>query len=122
MPLFFYISGMSLTFVNPSKTTYLSFMKNKAKRLIIPFILACITLLIPRLYLSQEYEPWTRVNGEIENNFFIYLIKTIPTIHSKLSWLWFLPVLFIIMILNYPMIIYSYRRKHKIPLSLHTDG
>jgi peptidoglycan/LPS O-acetylase OafA/YrhL len=52
MPLFFYISGLSLTFVNPSKTTYFNFFKNKVIRLLVPFTLACLTLLIPRLYLS----------------------------------------------------------------------
>ena len=61
MPLFFYISGMGLTFTNPVKTGYLTFVKDKAKRLLIPLAVAGLTLLVPRLYLSQEYEPWTRL-------------------------------------------------------------
>ena len=52
-------------------------------------------------------EPWTRVDDKIENNFFIYFFKVLPTLASKLSWLWFLVVLFIVMLLNYPLMAWS---------------
>lgn len=122
MPLFFYISGMGLTFLDPEKTAYLSFVKSKARRLLVPLFLACVTLLVPRLYLSQEYEAWTRIDGIVESNFFIYFWKVIPTLHAKLSWLWFLGVLFIIMVLNYPFIVFSHRRASRKPFEVQTDG
>lgn len=122
MPMFFYISGMSLTFTNTAKTNYFGFFKGKLRRLVVPFFLACLTLLIPRLYLSQEYEHWTRIDGEVENNFLVYMWKTIPSLHSKLSWLWFLPVLFVIMLLNYPFLVFTSRRKNKLPFSLQEDS
>lgn len=107
MPLFFYIAGMSSTFFNTEKNGYLNFVKTKTQRLLLPLIGAILLLLIPRLYLSQEYEAWTRVDDKIENNFFVYMWKVIPSVPAKLSWLWFLIVLFVIMILNYPLMAWS---------------
>jgi surface polysaccharide O-acyltransferase-like enzyme len=52
MPMFFYISGMSSTFFNAEKHGYLSFVKGKVNRLLIPLFLAILTLLVPRLYFS----------------------------------------------------------------------
>ena len=113
MPMFFYISGMSSTFFNAEKHGYLSFVKGKANRLLVPLFLAILTLLVPRLYLSQDIEGWTRVDDKVENNFFVYLFKVLPTLPQKLSWLWFLVVLFIVMLLNYPLMAWSQRRKMK---------
>ena len=84
--------------------------------------LACLTLLMPRLYLSQEYEPWTRIDDKIENNYFIYFWKSIPLIPSRISWLWFLGVLFVVMMLNYPLLAFSNRRKLNLPLDFKQDG
>lgn len=83
--------------------------------------MAILFFLIPRLYLSQDYEAWTRVNDQIENNFFVYTIKVLPSIHTKLSWLWFLVVLFIVMILNYPLIAWTQRRINQHPLEQTVD-
>jgi hypothetical protein len=107
MPMFFYISGMSSTFFNAEKHGFYIFLKGKINRLIIPLFLSIIFFLVPRLYLSQDYEPWTRVDDKIEENYLVYMVKVIPSIHSKLSWLWFLIVLFIVMILNYPIIAWT---------------
>jgi uncharacterized Tic20 family protein len=46
----------------------------------------------------------------------------LPTLPSKLSWLWFLVVLFIVMLLNYPLMAWSQRRKKKMPLDFKQDG
>ena len=92
------------------------FIKGKINRLLVPLFMAILVFLIPRLYLSQDYEAWTRVNDQIENNFFVYTIKVLPSIHTKLSWLWFLVVLFIVMILNYPLIAWTQRRINQHPL------
>jgi fucose 4-O-acetylase-like acetyltransferase len=118
MPMFFYISGMSSTFFNSEKHGYLVFVKEKFNRLIKPLIMAILTLLVPRLYFSQTYESWTRVDDKIENNFLVYYIKVLPYLPQKLSWLWFLVVLFIVMLMNYPLMAWSQRRKKKEPLNL----
>lgn len=122
MPMFFYISGMSSTFFNAEKHGYMAFVKGKVNRLVIPLVLAILTLLVPRLYFSQDFEPWTRVDDKIEANFLVYLVKVIPSLPSKLSWLWFLVVLFIVMLLNYPLMAWSQRRKKNIPLNFKEDG
>ena len=78
-------------------------------------IVAILFLLIPRLYLSQEYEPWTRIDPDkpAEPNFFKYFIGILPLVFSKLSWLWFLLVLFEVQIINFSIIIWLKRRKAK---------
>lgn len=122
MPLFFYISGLSSTFFKTERDGFVIYFKGKVMRLLVPMILACLTFLVPRLYLSQEYEPWTRINDKIENNFFVYLYHVIPLIPARLSWLWFLIVLFVVMILSYPLLAFSSRRKQRIPFEMKADG
>jgi hypothetical protein len=41
--------------------------------------------------------------------------KTLPSIHLKLSWLWYLPALFIDFMLTYPLLRWSIRRSKRIP-------
>ena len=98
------------------------FIKGKVNRLLVPLFMSILVFLIPRLYLSQDYEAWTRVNDQIESNFFVYAFKVLPSIHTKLSWLWFLIVLFIVMILNYPLIAWTQRRLNKRTLDVKSDG
>ena len=114
--MFFYVSGMSSTFFNAEKHGYVAFVKGKVNRLLVPLFLAILTLLVPRLYFSQDVEPWTRVDDKVENNFILYFFKVLPSLPSKLSWLWFLVVLFIVMLLNYPLMAWSQRRKKNVPL------
>ena len=113
---------MGLTFYNPEKNTYADYVVGKVKRLLIPMLMACLILLVPRLYLSQEYEPWTRIDDVIETNYFVYMWKVLPSLYSKLSWLWFLGVLFLAFILNYPMLAFSHRRKKGIQFDIRADG
>jgi len=40
---------------------------------------------------------------------------TLPTIHLKLSWLWYLPALFIDLVICYPLLRWSIRRSKGIP-------
>jgi len=44
-----------------------------------------------------------------------------PTVHLKLSWLWYLPALFIDFIITYPLLRWSIRRSRKIPWDWLTD-
>jgi uncharacterized membrane protein len=48
--------------------------------------------------------------------------KVLPSLHNKLSWLWFLGVLFLAFVLNYPLLAFSYRRRNNVPFDTHIDG
>jgi len=71
--------------------------------LILPLIPAIIFFLIPRLYLCQEYSPYgyppqKNKDGKTEPewNIFKYYGKMLPGgFFLKISWLWFLPALFL---------------------------
>jgi len=75
MPLFFFISGMSSTHFNPQKYSFKDYFQNKFFRLILPLGFAIIFFLIPRLYLSQEFEPWTRIDPDkdVEKDYFLFM-------------------------------------------------
>ena len=122
MPLFFVLSGFGSAHSKDSH--YGSFLLAKIQRLILPFIVAIFMLLIPRLYFAQEIEPWTRPDASKPpvSNFFDFALKTLPSIPTKLSWLWFLIALFGIFVLNYPMIRYLKRRKANEPFSFCEEG
>lgn len=48
--------------------------------------------------------------------------NVLPQIPAKLSWLWFLVVLFAIMLLNYPLMAWSQRRKRNLGYDRAVDG
>lgn len=113
---------MSATFLNFEEHNYKNFVVGKTKRLILPMVYAIFVLLIPRLYLSQDYEPWTRYDEKtVENNYLKFMVMTLPQIYNKLSWLWFLYVLFFCMLLNYPFITFSYRKRYLNQASVAED-
>jgi len=119
--MFFYISGIGATFFDTEKNHFGIFVGGKVLRLLVPFIVAIFVFLIPRLYFGQQYEDYTRPNDEIENDYWEFMKKTLPTIYLKLSWLWYLPALFIDIMLTYPLLRWSIRRSRKIPFDAATD-
>jgi len=110
--MFFYISGIGSTFFRTEDKNFAIFVGEKVLRLLVPFIIGIFVFLIPRLYFGQTYEDWTRPNadGTMDSNYWSFMEKTLPTIHLKLSWLWYLPALFIDFILTYPLLRWSIRR------------
>lgn len=110
IPMFFYISGIGATFFKTEDKNFGIFVGEKALRLLVPFILGIFIFLIPRLYFGQTYEDFTRPNDEIETNYWEFTKKTLPSIHLKLSWLWYLPALFIDFMICYPLLRWSIRR------------
>jgi len=121
--MFFYISGMGATFFNTEGKGFGIFVTDKVLRLMLPFVIAIFVFLIPRLYFGQQYEDWTRPNGKhVENDYWTFQMNTLPKIFSKLSWLWYLPALFIDCILTYPLLAWSIRRAKKIPFNARDDG
>ena len=119
--MFFYISGIGSTFFDTEKKHFGIFVGDKVLRLLVPFVVAIFVFLIPRLYFGQTYEDYTRPNDEIENDYWQFMKKTLPTIYLKLSWLWYLPALFIDIMLTYPLLRWSIRRSRKIPFDPVTD-
>lgn len=119
--MFFYISGIGATFFRTEEKNFAIFVGEKSLRLLVPFIVGIFVFLIPRLYFGQGYEDFTRPNDEIEPNFFEFMKKTLPTVHTKLSWLWYLPALFIDFMICYPLLRWSVRRSKNIKYDPVTD-
>jgi len=113
--MFFYVSGIGATFFRTEDKHFGIYIGDKVLRLLVPFVVAIFVFLIPRLYFGQQYEDFTRPNDEIETNYWDFMKKTLPTIHIKLSWLWYLPALFIDCVLTYPLLRWTVRRSKGIP-------
>lgn len=119
--MFFYLSGIGATFFRTEDKNFGIFVGEKALRLLVPFIVAIFVFLIPRLYFGQQYEDFTRPDDQIENDYWLFMTKTLPTVHLKLSWLWYLPALFIDFMLCYPLLRWTVRRSKGIPYDAVVD-
>lgn len=118
IPLFFLLSGMGSIYFETEKKGFLQFVKNRFQRLIYPFIFAVLVFLVPRLYLSQGWETIGRLdkNSKIEWNFFKYYpLILMDGIIMRLGQLWFLPVMMLICLFNYPLLAWSRRRIKRTP-------
>mmetsp|Transcript_10112 Transcript_10112/g.17072 ORF Transcript_10112/g.17072 Transcript_10112/m.17072 type:complete len:267 (+) Transcript_10112:22-822(+) len=122
IPIFFYISGFSLAFFDTQRKPYLFFLQGKFKRQMIPLLVCMVLILIPRLYFSQEYQEFSKVDGQIENNYLKYAFKIFPYLPLRISWLWFLPGLFINSNFSYPVLAWAQRRQREMPFSMLEDG
>lgn len=122
IPMFFYVAGLASSFYNSEGKGFFLYLWDKFLRLFVPFVAGIFIFLLPRLYLGQEYEDFTRPNGEIETDYWEFIKLTLPTIFSKLSWLWYLPALLIDCIITYPLLAWTIRRARKIPYSWRDDG
>jgi hypothetical protein len=79
-------------------------------------VIAIPVLLIPRLYIGQEYESFARPDGvNVEEDLGQFYLKTLPQVIVKISWLWFLLGLFLNCMVLYPLLAWTQRRKAKIP-------
>lgn len=97
------------------------YAKGKSIRLMLPLIFGLFVFLIPKLYLSQGWESIGRLNKntDIEWNFFKYVpLILADNIVMKLGQLWFLPVLLLLSLSNYPLLSWSRRRKRNRPLDV----
>lgn len=101
IPLFFFISGMTLSFQNYQNTSMPQLLKKRFTRLYLPYLLWALILALPH-----------------------FSVLTIPAIlygtHHSLglyssSSLWFLPVLFFSTLLSDLILFMSSRRKHTPP-------
>lgn len=113
-----YLAGITVSYYNCENKGFLLFLAGKIKTLLIPFLVLLPLILVPRLYFAQDYEEFSRPDGQhIEWNYFLFLKKSLPTIIMKMSWLWFLLALFIDCLVVYPIVFWTQRRYAKKPLS-----
>lgn len=93
MPLFFSVSGYCFQFSREkiSKTGYLSFVKAKMKRLLIPFVAFALLWMIP-LRMVSRYPYWQ------EKTFLVILYEIVTGKDS--GHLWYLISLFLIFLLS----------------------
>ena len=112
MPIFFYISGMSAVFFNFERGySFLRFFKGKLQRLMFPFVLGIIFIILPRLYLIQSWNEWAKVGDKEEYNVFKFCVGSLTdNFLGKLGPMWFLLFLWIMMMINYPLIKWTSRR------------
>jgi len=115
IPIFFYISGLAASYYNTQKKGYPRYFYDKVMRLVVPLLFSMVLILIPRLYFGQEYQEFTKLtddqgNSYVEKDFFKYAIGIFPKLPGKISWLWYLPALFIDSNMNYPLLAWSQRR------------
>ena len=106
IPLFFFVSGISLSFINYSKTNFKELLSKRFHRIYLPYLVWGILLAIPNFSL------WT-------------IPKILYGTHKSLasvtnSSLWFLPVLFISLLIVDTIIILLTKKKatSKLPLFL----
>lgn len=96
MPLFFFISGFLFCFTLPveklKKTSFLSFVKKKSIRLLIPFLfINTIIFIIKSKFISDQSILQHPVNLDF-NSFLM------STFFSPMGFMWFLPALFTVFV------------------------
>lgn len=101
MPLFFFISGFLFALTTPGEklktTTILSFIKKKAIRLLIPFLFINTTIFIIKSALIRD-SSMMQHPIELTWNSFID-----STLFNPIGFMWFLPALFVIFMISFPI-------------------
>lgn len=91
MPLFFSLSGYLFVFTHRKRRGFLNLLKNKAVRLLIPYIGIGLLFMLP-LRLLVRYEGYQELS-------FRMLLEVFMTC-SDVGHLWFLPALFLMFLLS----------------------
>lgn len=120
IPLFFYISGVAAKFYNVDKGSFPAYTADKIKRLVLPMLFAIPIFLWPRNYLDQGLEG--RIGDEVIQNPLRYFVRMMAVLPSMMSWLWFLVALFLVAVINYPLVAWTYRRSRQRDFEVVTDG
>lgn len=114
MPLFFFISGFLFCLTNPIKriavTKLSSFIKKKTIRLIIPFIIIDSIIFIIKATLFADNEV---VQHPIELSLSSYFNHIFI---NPIGFMWFLPTLFLIFILSFP--VWRFIKNHSNPAKI----
>jgi len=119
IPMFFYISGFSSSYTKTEKKmAYGRFVWGKCTRIIFPFIVAIPLFLIPALWLQCTYAS-TAIDGAVCGDSFMtwfkaYIVAPVEIL-NHISWLWYLPAMFVDFCLTYPLLRWTKRRQAKLP-------
>ncbi|AYZ73043.1 hypothetical protein EGX98_02625 [Fusobacterium necrophorum] len=97
MPLFMFISGYLFYFKdsNTIKLSYFNFVKNKFIRLIAPYFIISSMAYIPKYFL--QYFAMRKINLNIE----AYIHSILYPWDNPIVFFWFLPTIFIILVLSF---------------------
>jgi len=119
IPMFFYISGYAASFFKTEKKmAYATFTWGKCTRIFFPFLVAIPVFLIPALWLQRPYAS-TAIDGATnDDGLFTWYIAyfTHPVeIFNHISWLWYLPAMFVDFMLTYPILRWTKRRAAGVP-------
>lgn len=91
MELFFSVSGFCFFYAKKKQITIFSFIKNKVKRILVPFIIVGILYMIP-IRILADYQYWNNIS-------LLRIVYSVLTIKDA-GHLWFLPVLFLIFVMS----------------------
>lgn len=120
MPVFFYISGMSALFFNFDKErAFLRFLTGKTRRLLVPMVFGVFFIMIPKYYVTQGWCWYARVDNyeRTEYNYFKFMVAQLQDdLLANLGPMWFLLFLWLLMLLNYPLIKWTSRRERQFAL------
>lgn len=76
IPLFFYISGFSVTLFNTEKHGFKKYLFDKTKRLLVPLVIAILLFLVPTMYARQDYTTAGRYDESFPDyNFFSFYVQ-----------------------------------------------
>ncbi|KAF4660016.1 hypothetical protein FOL47_007351 [Perkinsus chesapeaki] len=104
--LFYWVSGAAC---GHSKDTFWSFLLKRSQRLLIPLLVGYFLVVVPDAYISRSW----RYEGEDDNiGFFHFYWSTISTFRDGVGWLWFLPALWFLSLINYPIIAWFNNPNH----------
>jgi len=115
IPMFFYISGCAASFYKTERTmAYALFVWGKVTRILFPFFVAVPCFLIPALWLQRSYAN-TVIDGITNDDSFLtwfaaYIVNP-EEIFMHISWLWYLPAMFVDFMLTYPILRWTKRRQ-----------
>ncbi|KAH8581682.1 uncharacterized protein ELE39_001812 [Cryptosporidium sp. chipmunk genotype I] len=107
MPVFFYASGRAAFYSTnkPGKSKFSSFLYKKILRLLVPSIIGYFTVVAAAAYLGSEWRPCAPARPY--NSVFDFYLRFLAEFNcSGLEWLWTLPMIFVISILNWPFTLY----------------
>lgn len=111
MPMFFHISGRAHALA-PAVGLRKTFVR-RAQRLLVTFAVAYVILIPPWQYIDKEYD-WDKPSVfHMKHNpiqwFMNYYTSYQFFLNFDMAWLWFLPVLFVIIVFSSPLFIIAER-------------
>lgn len=120
--MFFYISGYATSFFKTEKRcAYARFVWGKLTRILFPFFVAVPLFLIPMLWMERDYcDAGGCVPPEAtkESGLFTFYVKWLSVpgkLFNNISWLWYLPAMFVDFLLTYPILRWTKRRQAGLP-------